>query len=165
MTESLDGHTSDPAIPEPTREKSVSNSPVLSIASLASAIAALAVFWPAMIVAGLGVGAVEGVVVIVAAVSGVVLGVGAVVTGVVARRRVRRGRAAAGGVALAGLVLGIVAVVMPAITLAGLAYEVYSDYEEFENCVRGSGSGYPKYLCLKECPTFFDSLCRKQVGW
>lgn len=165
MTESPDGRAGDSATPGSTREKSASNSSALSIASLALAIASLAVFWPVMIVTDLRMGAGEGVVVIAAAVAGTVLGAGAVVTGAVARRRVRRGHAAGGGVALAGFVLGIVVVVMPAIALAGLAYEMYSEYQEFDHCVRGSDSGYPKYLCLKECPTFFDSLCRKRVGW
>jgi hypothetical protein len=169
MTESLDGpareSSGDPATPERTREKLPSNSTKLSITSLALAIVALAVFWSVMFAAVFGVRAAEGVVFIVAAVAGVILGVGAVVTGVVARRRVGRGDAGRGGVALAGIVLGVVAVVVPAIILAGMVYKVYSDYEEFQQCIRGSGSAYPKYLCLKECPEFFDSLCRKEIGW
>ncbi len=167
MTDSVAGHTGDsagePAISKPPGGEPASNSAALSITSLASAVVALVVFWAVILAAALG--ALEGVVVIMAAAAGVILGVCAVLTGIVARRRVRRGRAAGGGIALAGIVLGIVAVVLPAITLAGLAYEMYSDYEEFEHCVRGSGSAYPNYLCLKECPKFFDSLCRKKIGW
>jgi heme/copper-type cytochrome/quinol oxidase subunit 2 len=142
-----------------------SNSPKLSGASLALAIVALAVFWSVMVAAVVDVYAMERVVFIVAAVAAVILGVAAVVTGVVARRRVRRGDAGKGGVALAGIVLGVVAVVVPAIILAWVVYTVYSDYQEFQQCVKGSGSAYPKYLCLKECPAFLDSLCRKEIGW
>ncbi len=61
--------------------------PKLSITSLVLAIVALVFCW--------------------SIVGGVILGVGAVVTGVVARRRVRRGEPAKGGIALADIVLGI----------------------------------------------------------
>jgi membrane protein YdbS with pleckstrin-like domain len=97
MTESLDGpaHESsgDSAIPERTREKLPSKSSKLSITSLALAIIALAVFWSVMVAAVFDVHAVDGVVFIVAAVAGAILGVGAVVLGVVARQLVRRGDA------------------------------------------------------------------------
>ncbi len=69
------------------------------------------------------------------------------------------------GIAVAGIMLGILAIALPAVIVGGLVYTVYSAYEEFEHCVGGSGSAYPSYLCLKECPEFFDALCRKQVGW
>ena len=111
--------TEYPAMPERTREMA-SNSPVLSITSLALAIVALAVFWSVM-VAGIFDVRAEGVVFIVAAVAGVFLGLGAVVTGVVARRRVRRGDAARGGVALADILLGHVAGFVPSIILGRLA--------------------------------------------
>lgn len=136
-----------------------STSRKLSIASLALAIVALAVFCSV-------IGAwrvLAGVNLIVGAVAGVILGVGAVVTGVVARRRVRRGDAGRGGLALAGIALGVAAVVVLAIFLAMMVYSVYSGYEEFQHCIRGSG--FPKYLCLKECPQFLDYLCRKEIGW
>jgi len=144
---------------EPTRETLPSSSPVLSITSLVLAIAALAVFGPLLVAGVSGVGAV------VALLAGVILGVGAVVTGVVARRRVRRGDATGGGVALAGIVLGAAVVAVLGLMLAWLAYILYSDYEDFEHCIRGSGSAYPKYLCLKQCPDFLDSLCRREIGW
>jgi hypothetical protein len=76
---------------------------------------------------------------------------------------VRRGDAGRGGVALAGIALGVSAVVVLAIFLAMMVYYVYSGYEEFQQCIRGSG--FPKYLCLKECPEFLDYLCRKEIGW
>ncbi len=141
----------------------VMGSSKLSIASLALAIVAVAVFWSVMIAAASGVDAVGKVVLIVAAVAGVTLGTGAMVTGVLARRRVKRGDAVGGGAATAGVVLGMAATVLPAVVLAWMVYTVYSSYEEFQHCVRGSG--YPKYFCLKECPVFFDSWCREQIGW
>ncbi|HWS92371.1 MAG TPA: DUF4190 domain-containing protein [Mycobacterium sp.] len=165
MTESLNDPPGDPAISERTPEKSASNSSGLSIASLALGIVALAVFWWAEVAAGSGVQVAQIVVYLVAAMAGVILGVIAVVTGVIARRRVKRGNAARGGVALAGIVLGVLAVVIPAIVLADLAYVQYSGYEQFELCVKRAGTAYPNYLCLKECPSLLDSLCRRAIGW
>jgi heme/copper-type cytochrome/quinol oxidase subunit 2 len=137
----------------------------LSVLSLVLAIGALAIFWPLMVTAVFDAGEVRDVVFVAAAVAGVVLGAGAVVTGALARRRVRRGVAGRGEVALAGVVLGLAAVVVPAIILAWLAYQLYSGYQEFQQCVRGAGSAYPQYLCLKECPDLLGSLCRRAIGW
>jgi hypothetical protein len=163
VTEPLDGparkSSDNRATAERTPEKMPSTSPKLSITSLALAIVALMVFCSV-------IGAwrvLAGVILIVGAVAGVILGVGAVVTGVVARRRVKRGDAGRGGVALAGIALGVAAVVGPAIFLAMMVYYMYSGYEEFQQCIRGSG--FPKYLCLKECPEFLDHLCRQEIGW
>jgi heme/copper-type cytochrome/quinol oxidase subunit 2 len=155
----------DAAISQPTTEISVPNSSMLSVTSLALATVAMAVFWSVELAAGSGIGTAHGVVYPVAAVAGLILGVIAVATGVVARRRVKRGNAARGGVAIAGIVLGVVAIVVPAILLAYLAYLGYSGYEDFQSCVRGAGTAYPSYLCLKGCPSFLDSLCRRQIGW
>ncbi|OBA70098.1 hypothetical protein A5641_14205 [Mycobacterium sp. 1554424.7] len=148
-----------------TETLSEPKSPKLSIASLALGIVALAVFWSVMFAAVAHVDGAENVVLLVAMVAGVILGLGAVVTGILARRRVRRGIAARGGIALAGIVLGVLAVIVPAALLAYLVYAVYSGYEEFEACVRGSGTANPDYMCLKECPLFLDSLCRKHIRW
>jgi len=161
MTES----PNDPATAQPTTEISAPNSSRLSTTSLVLAIVALAVFWSVELAAGSGIEATRGGVYLVAVVASVILGMIAVVTGVVARRRVRRGNAARGGVALAGIVLGVVAVVVPAILLVYLVYWEYTGYRDFESCVRGAGTAYPSYLCLKECPWLLDSLCRKQIGW
>jgi MFS family permease len=134
--------------------------------SLALAIGALAVFWPVAVATVFHVPATDnGVAFIVAAAAGVILGVGAVVTGAVARRRVRRGQAGRAGVALAGIVLGIVAAVVPATLAAWVVYLIYAKYQEFEQCIRVPESASPRYLCLKECPAILDSLCRKEIGW
>jgi hypothetical protein len=141
-------------------------SPKLGMTSLALAIVALVVFWSVAIVAVSGVRAIESVVTVVVAVaSGVILGVAAVVTGIVARRRVRRGQASRGGVALAGIVLGVMAAVVPAVYAAWVVYMFYSEYQQFEQCIKAPESSYPRYFCLKDCPGFLDSLCRKQIGW
>jgi hypothetical protein len=145
MTAPLDGRGGKPSIPERTSEKMPSTSPWLSVASLALAIVALVVFgsvmaaWPVVS---------DNLILIVSAVAGVILGVGAVVTGVVARRRIRRGEAGRGGVALAGIVLGVVAAVVPAIFLAVFAYNVYYQYDQYHKCL--TGSGYPKRYCLED---------------
>jgi hypothetical protein len=161
MTESSD----DPATLERTREELPSRSSKLSITSLVLAIVALASFWSVMFAAGSHVQAAQDFGYLVAAVAALILGVGAVVAGMVARRRVKRGGAAGGGIALTGIVLGVVAVVVPGFLLALVVYSEYSGYRDFEACVRGSGTANPDYLCLKECPKFFDSWCRKQIGW
>ncbi len=152
MTESPD---------RPTRRESSR----LSFASLALAVVALALFWSAAAAAAHHVGGAEDAAYAVAAMAGVILGLAAVVTGFAARRRVKRGAAARGGVALAGIVLGIVAFVVPAALLGFLAYLVHSGYQEFEACVRSAGTSHPSYLCLKDCPVFLDSLCRRAIGW
>jgi len=135
----------------------------LSVTSLALALVALAVCWPMMIFDIVNPTKLGDGVFTVGGVAAVILGVGAVVTGLVARRRVKRGNAGKGRVALAGIVLGIVAAVVPALLLASAIYGLYYRYDEFRGCLRGSG--YPKYMCLKECPEFFDSWCHKAVGW
>jgi MFS family permease len=137
----------------------------LSILSLVLAIVALAVFWPLMVAAVFDAGQVRDVVFIAAAAAGVILGLGSVVTGLLGRRRVRRDAAGRGGVALAGILLGLIAVVLPAIILAWLTYQLYYDYQQFQLCVKGSGKAYPAYLCLKGCPDLLDSLCRHRIGW
>ena len=141
-----------------------SRSPQLSGTSLALAIVALAAFWSVAVAAVSGVRVMD-IVVAVALVAGVTLGMAAVVTGIVARRRVRRGQAGRGGVALAGIVLGIAAAVVPAVYATWVVYLLYSQYQEFEQCIRVPESASPKYLCLKECPGILDSLCRKEIGW
>jgi MFS family permease len=141
-------------------------SPKLSITSLALAILAMVVFWSVAVATILRVPAAEnGLAFLVAAVASLILGIGAVVTGVVARRRVRRGEASRGGVALAGIVLGIVSVVVAAIIAGWVVYALYSQYQEFEECIRVPETASPRYLCLKECPSLLDSLCRKEIGW
>jgi MFS family permease len=148
-----------------TETLSEPKSPKLSIASLALGIIALAVFWPVMFAAVAHVDGADNALLLLATVAGVILGLGAVVTGILARRRVKRGVAARGGIALAGIALGVLAAIVPAALLAYLAYAVYSGYEAFEACVRGSGTAHPDYMCLKECPPFLDSVCRKHIRW
>lgn len=139
-------------------------SPKLSITSLALAIVALAVFWSAVVAALLGVCLTDSVLTVAPA-AGVILGVAAVVIGIVARRRVRRGQAGRGGVALAGIVLGVAAAVVPAVYAAWVVYLLYAKYQEFEQCIRVPETASPKYLCLKKCPSILDSLCRREIGW
>src|SRR5262249_20931765 len=141
-------------------------SPKLSIASLTLAMAGLVVFLAVTVASVFQVpGTDNGLAFIVAAVASAILGVAAVVTGVVARRRGRRGEARRGGIALAGIVLGVVAVVLPALLGGWVGYLLYARYQEFEHCIRAPETASPRYLCLKECPGILDSLCRKQINW
>jgi len=150
MTESLDG---------PDRRSK------LGITSLALAILALIAWWPLMLGPFFDERPADNVDYVVAALAGVIFGAGAVVTGVVARRRNRRAEAGRGGIALAGVVLGVVGSVLPAIMLLLVGYQMFAGYQEFQACVKGSGSSYPNYMCLKECPEFLDSMCRSSIGW
>jgi hypothetical protein len=111
-------------------------SPKLSITSLTLAIVALAVFWSVAVAVVFREGAAD-----------------------------RRGQAVRGGVALAGIVLGVAAAVVPAVYAAWVLYLLYAHYQEFEQCIRVPEMAAPRYLCLKECPGILDSLCRKEIGW
>jgi hypothetical protein len=63
------------------------------------------------------------------------LGIIAVVLGATARGRVRRGEATNGGVATAGIVLGIVAAVAPIVLLVGLAVFTDAFNEDYQHCI------------------------------
>jgi hypothetical protein len=81
---------------------------------------------------------------------GVGLGIAAVAMGLAARRRVKRGEAAQGGVALAGIVLGILATVvglavgaiLGAILVFGIATDQFN--EVYQHCL-GEHNGHTEY--------------------
>ena len=91
----------------------------LAIASLVLGIVALLLSW----VPGLGV----------------VLGIFAVVTGVQARGRVKRGEADNKGAPVAGLVLAIVAIIISGVLLAGVV--------SYENCIEHAQGRYEYGQC------------------
>jgi hypothetical protein len=66
---------------------------------------------------------------------GVALGVVAVAMGASARGRVRRGQATNGGVAIAGIVLGIVAAVAPIVILVALAVGTDLLNGDYQHCI------------------------------
>jgi hypothetical protein len=81
---------------------------------------------------------------------GLAFGIAAVTMGVAARRRVTRGEAAQGGVALAGIVLGILATVvglavgaiLGAILVFGIATDQFN--EVYQHCL-GEHNGHTEY--------------------
>jgi len=77
---------------------------------------------------------------------GLPLGIVAVAIGLVARRRVKRGRATHGGVALAGIVLGVAAMgvglAVGAIMAIGIATDVFNS--EYQHCLL-EHNGYSQY--------------------
>lgn len=105
---------------------------------------------------GLGIAAlVVGLVALVASLSvvgGIVLGLVAIVLGVLGRGRVKRGEADNGGVALAGLVLGAVAVVLSIVfVVAGVALFQSSGGQELIDCVeQAAGDPAAKQACERE---------------
>lgn len=93
----------------------------LGIASLVLAIVALLCFWSVL--------------------GGVVIGVAAVILGIIGRGRAKRGEASNGGVAIAGIALGALAIVVSLAFIAvwvGIFDEVGGT--DYLDCVAGSGS-------------------------
>lgn len=94
---------------------------------------------------GLGVAAlIVGIIALIGSftvVGGVVLGIAAIVLGVLGRGRVKKGEADNGGMAIAGIVLGAIALVLSAIVLAAGAAFFFSD------------SGQGLFDCLEQAGT------------
>ena len=88
---------------------------------------------------GLGVASlIVGVVALAASVTligGVVLGLVALIIGLAARSRVRRGEATNGGVAIAGIVLGTFATVVPVIIVLVLVFGTEAFNEDYLHCI------------------------------
>ncbi len=74
---------------------------------------------------------------------GAVLGIAAVVMGIIARRRVKRGEATNGAVATAGIVLGIVAAVVE-LGIIWLAFGTDLFNEDYQHCL-GEANGHAEY--------------------
>ena len=83
---------------------------------------------------------------------GIVLGISAVILGVMARNRVKRGEANNGGVALAGIILGALAVLI-SVAFISLFYGVFNNYggREMLSCVQDAGSDNDRVQqCMEE---------------
>ena len=94
---------------------------------------------------GLGTAAlVVGIVAILAVISiigGILLGVVALILGIVARGRVRRGEATNGGAALAGIILGAAAVVLSiGLVAAGVSLLNSDSGKKLQNCLNSAGN-------------------------
>lgn len=74
---------------------------------------------------------------------GVILGVTAVVLGLVARRRVKRGEATGAGAALIGIVLGVIAVAAGAFII-WLAFGTEVFNEDYQHCL-GERNGHAEF--------------------
>lgn len=87
-------------------------------------------------------------------VGGVILGLVAIVLGVLGRGRARRGEADNGGMALAGLVLGVVAVVLSGALLAfGVSVLNSPEGQQYKDCVRGANGDQ---TALQQCASEFN---------
>jgi Domain of unknown function (DUF4190) len=88
---------------------------------------------------GLGVASlVVGIVALLATVTvvgGVILGFLAVIMGGAARAKVRRGQATNGGVAAAGIVLGVLAAVIPTVLVVWLTFGTDAFNEDYQHCI------------------------------
>ncbi len=73
-------------------------------------------------------------------VGGVVLGIAAIVLGVLARGRVRKGTGDGKGLATAGIVLGVVSLLVAAAVAATVGFVLTSDEgQQFRDCVESAG--------------------------
>jgi hypothetical protein len=95
-------------------------------------------------------------------VGGVVLGVVAVILGFVGRGRFKAGEASNGGVALAGIVLGALAVVVSLVFIA-IWYGAFSDMggADYLNCVSRAGQD-PK--AVESCANQFQDQLQSQFS-
>ena len=96
---------------------------------------------------------------------GIVLGVVAVILGFVGRGRVKSGEASNGGVALAGIVLGALAVVV-ALTFIAIWYGAWSDIggNDYFDCVSRAGNDPTKVeRCANQFQDHLESRLSIQV--
>ncbi|MTE19371.1 DUF4190 domain-containing protein [Streptomyces sp. TRM43335] len=103
----------------------------LGIAALVLGVIALLLFWTLL--------------------GGIVLGLAAIVLGIVGRRRAKRGEATNGGMALAGAVvggLGLVASV--ALVVAGVSFLNSDEFKNFEDCVNRAETAADREQCERD---------------
>ncbi|MEU4050018.1 DUF4190 domain-containing protein [Streptomyces olivaceus] len=89
-------------------------------------------------------------------VGGILLGLLALVLGVIGVRRARRGRANGRGMALAGAILGFLALVVSSIMLAaGIAVFKSDEFDSYQDCVDHASSDSAREKCADD---FSDDL-------
>lgn len=95
-------------------------------------------------------------------VGGIVLGLGGVVTGFVGRGRVKRGQATNGGVAIAGIVLGALAIIVGALFIPLYMY-VWKDVggTDYVSCLQQAGSDPNK---VQQCEQQFQQHVDNQFS-
>jgi hypothetical protein len=106
--------------------------------------------------------AIIGLLLVWSVVGGVVLGLGGVVTGFVARGRVKRGHATNGGVAIAGIVLGALAIVVGLLFIPLYLY-VWKDVggTDYMSCLQNAGSDPVK---VQQCENQFNQRVQDQFS-
>lgn len=88
-------------------------------------------------------------------IGGCVLGVGAIVLGVLGRKRVARGEADNGGMALAGLVLGVLGLLLSAALIAaGVSLLNSPEGQQLRDCLDGAGNDQ---AAISQCQTEFNA--------
>jgi hypothetical protein len=96
---------------------------------------------------------------------GIVLALLAVVLGVIGRRRAKRGEATNGGLALAGLILGVLSLVIGAaiIALFGFAASMFGDeIGSYQDCLTQAGQDQ---AAIEQCNVQFqESVVEQQQG-
>ncbi|WP_328707773.1 DUF4190 domain-containing protein [Streptomyces mesophilus] len=103
----------------------------LAIAALVLGVAALLLFWTVI--------------------GGVVLGVLAVIFGIIGARRARAGRAPHKGIAIAGAVLGVLGVIASGVIIAiGASIWNSDEFKSFEDCVRNADSQSERDACERD---------------
>jgi hypothetical protein len=95
-------------------------------------------------------------------IGGVILGIAAVIIGFVARGRVKRGEATNGGVAIAGIVLGFLAIIVSLVFIAiwiGMFDEVGGT--DYVDCVSKAGSDQQ---AIQQCADQFRERVEDQFS-
>ncbi len=92
-------------------------------------------------------------------VGGIILGLLAIVAGVLALLKVKRGQATNGGMALAGLILGVVGVLLSGLVLAGVgALLNRDDVKGFRQCIEQAGNDQ---AAQQKCQREFENQQRQ----
>ncbi|MGH3967595.1 MAG: DUF4190 domain-containing protein [Mycobacterium sp.] len=114
----------------------------LGVTSLVLAIAALLLVW--------------------SVVGGVILGIVGAALGVVARQRVKRGQANNGGIAIAGIVLGVLAVIV-GVVFAGIWFVFWREAggDDYVACLQKAG---PDRARQQQCVDQFRDKVQDQLG-
>ena len=83
---------------------------------------------------------------------GILLGLAAIVLGIVGWRRARSGAATGGGMAVTGVVLGTIGLILSVILIAvGVSLFNSSDFKNFQACAKDAGNNQQKMeKCQKE---------------
>ncbi|MGY1454188.1 DUF4190 domain-containing protein [Streptomyces sp. SS8] len=125
------GHYGEPAPEPPPPEPPARPRDGMGVAALVLGLIALVMFWTALL--------------------GVVLGVLAIVFGVVGHRRVKRGEATNGWMALTGAITGFLGLALStAVIAAAVAFLNSDEVDDFRDCMRNADTSAESQECVDD---------------